>query len=89
MGARDFSPWEFIASAINRGRNPDGQWEAYDKGVTAGIHAAVTKRMLGVTPVAKIDIWYDRHTRNWIRQAKDIDGNQIGAAEYSYQKPKH
>lgn len=29
-----------------------------------------------------IDTWYDRHTRSWVVQLKDREGNQIGEAEY-------
>lgn len=29
-----------------------------------------------------VDTWYDRHTRSWVVQLKDRDGNQIGDAEY-------
>lgn len=28
-----------------------------------------------------IDTWYDRHTRDYVIQIKDEDGNQIGEAE--------
>lgn len=45
--SRDFSPWEHLAHAINSGRNPDGQWEAYDAGVAAGIKAGVKARLSG------------------------------------------
>lgn len=30
-----------------------------------------------------ITTWYDRHTRQWVTQAKDAQGNQIGGAIYS------
>lgn len=37
-----------------------------------------------MTPrIAKIDSWYDRHTRSWVIQKKDAEGNQIGAADYA------
>ncbi len=39
MGARDFSPFEFTAHAINLNEYPDDVWEAYDNGVTAGIES--------------------------------------------------
>lgn len=45
--ARDFSPFEFTAHAINEGRNPEGQWATYDAGVAAGIKAGVAKRLAG------------------------------------------
>ncbi len=33
---RQYSPFEFTASAINRSRNPEALWEAYERGVGAG-----------------------------------------------------
>lgn len=33
---RQYSPFEFTASAINRSRNPEALWEAYEQGVGAG-----------------------------------------------------
>lgn len=30
-----------------------------------------------------VDSWWDRYTRNWITQVKDLEGNQIGNADYS------
>lgn len=33
-----------------------------------------------------INMWYDRHSRNWIVQLMDIYENQIGDAIYSYSK---
>lgn len=30
----------------------------------------------------KIDVWYDRHTRSWVIEKKDNDGNQICDAIY-------
>lgn len=30
--------------------------------------------------------WYDKMSRNWIVQAMDAEGNQIGAAVYVYSK---
>lgn len=29
-----------------------------------------------------IDTWYDRHTRSYVVQLKDREGNQLGEAEY-------
>ncbi len=31
----------------------------------------------------QVDTWWDRYSRNWITQVKDMDGNQIGDADYS------
>jgi hypothetical protein len=28
------------------------------------------------------DIWYDRHLRLWTLLWKDVEGNQVGPAEY-------
>jgi hypothetical protein len=40
--ARQYSPFEFLAHDINEtGDRADGLWEAYDKGVAAGIKAAL------------------------------------------------
>jgi len=36
--------------------------------------------------VTSIDMWYDRHSRNWVIQRKDNEGNQIGTADYVYTK---
>lgn len=33
-----------------------------------------------------VDMWYDRHSRNWIVQLKDVYDNQIREAEYSHKK---
>lgn len=33
-------------------------------------------------PAVTVDRWYDRHSRSWVVQKKDADGNQIGNAEY-------
>jgi hypothetical protein len=41
---RQYSPFEFTASEINKGRNPEGQWEAYDEGVRRGILKAWAER---------------------------------------------
>lgn len=49
QNARDFTPFEFTAHEINTGRNPEGQWEAYDNGVEAGIKAGIKKRLARVT----------------------------------------
>ena len=48
QNARDFSPFEFTAHEINTGRNPEGQWDAYDNGVEAGIKAGIKKRLARV-----------------------------------------
>jgi len=49
QNARQYSPWEFIASAINGcGGRADGLWDAYDAGVAAGIKKAVRKRLAKV-----------------------------------------
>jgi len=29
-----------------------------------------------------VDQWYDHHTRSWVTQLKDSEGNQVGEAEY-------
>ena len=36
---RCFSPFEFTASEINKSRDPETYWEAFDAGVQAGIQA--------------------------------------------------
>jgi hypothetical protein len=35
-GFRQYTPFEVYASAMNRARNPEAQWEAYDKGEYKG-----------------------------------------------------
>ncbi|MDF2588193.1 MAG: hypothetical protein K0S41_2034 [Anaerocolumna sp.] len=36
-----------------------------------------------------VDIWYDRHSRNWVVQLMDKYGNQItSGANYVYSKPE-
>jgi hypothetical protein len=37
-------------------------------------------------PVVKIVYWYDRASKNWVTQAADEDGNQVGDAAYSGQR---
>ena len=40
MGARDFSPWEFVAHRINTQKpemRVDGLWASYESGVSRGI----------------------------------------------------
>jgi hypothetical protein len=34
----------------------------------------------------KVEYWYDKATRSWIVQLVDLQGNQIGDAEYSADK---
>jgi hypothetical protein len=46
MHARDFSPWEFVAAAINgSGDRAEGLWEAYEEGVGKAITKGVKKRL--------------------------------------------
>jgi hypothetical protein len=33
-------------------------------------------------PVATIERWYDRHSRNWVVQRKDAEGNETHSADY-------
>ncbi len=42
--ARQYSPFEFLAHAI-KSRDPLAQWEAYDKGVSAGIKRGIKQRL--------------------------------------------
>jgi hypothetical protein len=37
---RQYSPFEFLAQEMNRGKNSDKKWEEYDNGVMAGIQQA-------------------------------------------------
>jgi len=37
---RQFSPFEFTAKEFNDSRNPDGVWEAYERGVRVGARKA-------------------------------------------------
>ncbi len=45
QNAREYSPFESTAHEINTGRNPEGQWNAYDEGIEAGIKAGIKKRL--------------------------------------------
>lgn len=36
--------------------------------------------------IASIDKWYDKHTRLWIVQCKNKDGDQVGEAFYGSKK---
>lgn len=36
--------------------------------------------------VVKIDVWYDRHTRNWVVMKMNKNGDQIGGADFPYTK---
>lgn len=38
--------------------------------------------------VVSIEYWWDRLSRQWIIQAKDAEGNQVGAAEYAPNKDR-
>jgi hypothetical protein len=37
---------------------------------------------------SKVERWYDRHTRSWVVQLKDDEGNQIDDAIYVASKPE-
>ena len=39
MGARDYSPWEFTAHAINESDDFEALWEEYERGVADAIFA--------------------------------------------------
>lgn len=46
MNARDFSPFEFLASEINNsGDRADGLWKSYDEGVLRGIRKGMRDRL--------------------------------------------
>jgi hypothetical protein len=32
--------------------------------------------------VATVECWYDRHTRSWVIQRRNSEGDQVGAADY-------
>lgn len=39
-----------------------------------------------ITPIhsnLSVETWYDCHSKNWVTQAKDAKGNQIGDSQYS------
>jgi hypothetical protein len=47
--ARQFSPWEFLAHGINECEDrAGGLWEAYERGVAAGIRKGVAARLRGL-----------------------------------------
>jgi hypothetical protein len=37
-------------------------------------------------PVKQIEMWYDRHTRNWVVDRKDADGNSTHPADFVYSR---
>lgn len=39
---RQYSPWEFVADAINRHEESEGGWEAYNEGIYEGMEAALS-----------------------------------------------
>jgi len=47
---RDYTPFEFIAEAINERRDSEEAWEQYGKGVTAGIQETIAMRIAVVAP---------------------------------------
>lgn len=42
---RQFSPFEFLAQEMNRGKNSESKWEDYDNGVLAGIERAIAEHL--------------------------------------------
>jgi hypothetical protein len=40
------------------------------------------RRAADITAGTYVDRWYDKHSRNWVVQLKDRNGNQIGSADY-------
>jgi hypothetical protein len=45
-----------------------------------------TKVRKTITKEGYVQSWYDRHTRMWVTQRKDREGNQIGDADYDQTK---
>lgn len=45
---RQFSPFEFTASAFNASKYPDEVWSAYDDGVSQGVNAFVRDALKAV-----------------------------------------
>lgn len=37
-------------------------------------------------PAVSVDCWYDQSARVWILTYKDAEGNQVGDAEYEYNR---
>lgn len=50
---RQFSPFEFTSHAINSSRDPEGYWEAFDEGISAGMRAYRRKHY----PLATMRRW--------------------------------
>jgi len=48
-------------------------------GALLGNHVCATMQYV-------VDYWYDRHTRSWVVQCVDSQGNQVGEARYVYTK---
>jgi len=42
--SRSYSPFEFLARDFNSSRDPDGVWEAYERGVEVGVNKAWRER---------------------------------------------
>jgi hypothetical protein len=50
------------------------------------VHLLLTDQTLPmITPTQKftVETWFDRSSRNWITQIKDLDGNQVGDALFA------
>ena len=45
QNARQYSPWEHLAHAINTSHDPEGLWEEYDRGVAVGIRKGAKDRL--------------------------------------------
>ena len=37
-------------------------------------------------PAVRVECWYDKSARVWILTYKDAEGNQVGDAEYEYNR---
>ncbi len=44
QNSRQYSPWEQIADAINKSKDPDDLWECYDEGVDNGLSKGMIER---------------------------------------------
>lgn len=43
--ARQYRPFEFTAKEFNEAADPDGIWDAYDKGIVRGAQRAIRERL--------------------------------------------
>ena len=53
---RDYSPFEFTASAFNRSDDSESLWEAFDAGIADGIQANIDERSKAYGPITDYEV---------------------------------